>query len=80
MAEQKAANRHIGGGVPKTDYVQIREERGAALGLPDRMLAALQVNLRGGTLPDLRVMVTATSKPPSTNSEAFDASIHPPQA
>ena len=51
VAEQKAANRHIGNGVPKADYVKVRKDRDATLGLPDRMLAALQVNLRAGTLP-----------------------------
>ncbi len=52
VAEQKAANKHIGGGVSKADYVKVREARDATLGLPDRMLAALQINLRGGKLPD----------------------------
>lgn len=51
VAEQKAANKHIGNGVLKADYVKVRENRDATLGLPDRMLAALQVNLRAGTLP-----------------------------
>lgn len=52
VAEQKASNKHMGGGVTKTDYVKVREERDASLGLPDRMPAALQVNLRGGKLPE----------------------------
>jgi glyoxylase-like metal-dependent hydrolase (beta-lactamase superfamily II) len=52
VAEQRAVNKHIGGGVPKADFVRIREERDATLSLPDRMLAALQVNLRGGKLPE----------------------------
>jgi len=52
VAQQKASNKHVGGGVSKEDYVKLREERDATLGLPDRMLAALQVNLRGGKLPE----------------------------
>ena len=52
VAKQKARNIHIGGGVPKADYVRLREERDATLSLPDRMLAALQVNLRAGKLPE----------------------------
>ncbi|MFC3612518.1 MBL fold metallo-hydrolase [Lutimaribacter marinistellae] len=52
VAQQKAANKHIGGGVSKEKFVEIREERDAKLGLPDRMLHALQVNLRGGRLPE----------------------------
>ena len=52
VAEQKAANTHVDGGTSKADYVEIREARDATLSLPDRMLAALQINLRGGRLPD----------------------------
>jgi len=51
VKEQRESNIHIGGGVPKADYVKRREERDATLGLPDRMLAALQINLRGGRHP-----------------------------
>ena len=52
VAEQRAHNIHIGGGVSKADYVKLREERDRTLNLPDRMLHALQVNLRGGRLPE----------------------------
>ncbi|RZW07920.1 MAG: MBL fold metallo-hydrolase [Rhodobacteraceae bacterium] len=52
VAEQKSDNPHVGGGRPKKEYVELREERDATLVLPDRMLHALQVNLRGGRLPD----------------------------
>ncbi len=52
VAKQKARNIHIGGGAPKADYVRLREERDATLSLPDRMLPALQVNLRAGKLPE----------------------------
>ena len=45
---KKASNKHLGGGVPKEEYVKVREERDATLNLPDRMLYALQFNLRGG--------------------------------
>ncbi|WP_223428677.1 MBL fold metallo-hydrolase [Tateyamaria pelophila] len=52
VAEQKASNIHVGGGAAKAGYVKTREARDATLSLPDRMLAALQVNLRGGKLPE----------------------------
>jgi glyoxylase-like metal-dependent hydrolase (beta-lactamase superfamily II) len=52
VAEHKAGNRHLGGGVPEAEFVRMREERDAGLPLPDRMLHALQVNLRGGRLPE----------------------------
>ena len=51
VKEQRESNIHVGGGVPKEDYVKRRDERDATLGLPDRMLAALQINLRGGRHP-----------------------------
>jgi glyoxylase-like metal-dependent hydrolase (beta-lactamase superfamily II) len=51
VAEQRATNTHVGGGVAKTDYVRIRNERDATLDLPERMLAALQINIRGGRKP-----------------------------
>ncbi len=52
VANHRANNAHIGGGVSREDYVKLRDERDATLGLPDRMLHALQVNLRGGRLPE----------------------------
>lgn len=51
VAEHKAANIHLKGGVGEADFVKLRTERDRTLALPDRMLHALQVNLRGGRLP-----------------------------
>jgi glyoxylase-like metal-dependent hydrolase (beta-lactamase superfamily II) len=51
VAEHRAHNKHLGGGLDEESYVKLREERDATLALPDRMLYALQVNLRGGRLP-----------------------------
>ncbi len=50
--QQKSENIHLGGGVSKADFVETREARDKTLALPARMLAALQVNLRDGRLPD----------------------------
>jgi len=52
VAEHLASNVHVKSGTSKEDFVRIREERDATLSLPDRMLHALQVNLRGGALPE----------------------------
>ena len=52
VGEQKAGNIHLKGGVGEAEYVKIRTERDRTLLLPDRMLYALQVNLRGGRLPE----------------------------
>jgi glyoxylase-like metal-dependent hydrolase (beta-lactamase superfamily II) len=51
VAEHRSNNKHVGGGIAEDDYVKLRKERDAGLTLPDRMLFALQVNLRGGRLP-----------------------------
>ncbi len=52
VAEHLASNRHVSQGTTKDTFVKTREERDATLSLPDRMLHALQVNLRGGAMPD----------------------------
>ena len=51
VAEQRATNRHVRDGTLREDWIRLRNERDARLPLPDRMLAALQINLRGGRLP-----------------------------
>lgn len=52
VAEHKASNVHVKDGTVREDWIAVREDRDATLPLPDRMLAALQVNLRGGRLPE----------------------------
>ncbi len=51
VAEHKANNIHVHDGVTLAEFVKLRNERDRTLSLPDRMLHALQVNLRGGRLP-----------------------------
>ncbi|ROU01015.1 MBL fold metallo-hydrolase [Histidinibacterium lentulum] len=50
--EHRARNKHMGGGTSEADFRRLRDDRDATLPLPDRMLHALQVNLRGGRLPE----------------------------
>lgn len=50
VAEHRKHNKHVGGGVSEAEYRKLRDDRDATLPLPDRMLFALQVNLRGGRL------------------------------
>lgn len=50
VAEHKANNKHLSGGVTETEYRKVRDERDATLSLPTQMMYALQVNLRGGRL------------------------------
>ena len=52
VAEHKAKNVHVGGDRSEADFVKLRDTRDATLPLPKLMLAALQVNIRGGRLPD----------------------------
>lgn len=50
VAEQKASNIHVKDGIRREEWIERRNTRDATLNLPDRILAALQVNLRGGRL------------------------------
>ncbi len=52
VAEHRASNIHVRDGINREEFVRVRDERDATLPLPDRMLFALQVNIRGGRLPD----------------------------
>jgi glyoxylase-like metal-dependent hydrolase (beta-lactamase superfamily II) len=51
VAEQRAKNIHVKDGTTQEQFVKLRDARDKTLSLPDRMLHALQVNLRGGRLP-----------------------------
>ncbi len=51
IADQKAGNKHVGGGVSEDDFVARREARDKELDAPNLILPALQVNMRGGRLP-----------------------------
>jgi glyoxylase-like metal-dependent hydrolase (beta-lactamase superfamily II) len=51
VAEHKAKNIHVRDGISEAQFVKLRTERDKTLSLPDRMLHALQINLRGGRLP-----------------------------
>ncbi|MBN9480369.1 MAG: MBL fold metallo-hydrolase [Bordetella sp.] len=48
---QKTDNIHVGGRRGEADFVRLRDGRDATLPLPNLMLYALQVNIRGGALP-----------------------------
>jgi len=50
VAEHRAKNPHLAGKT-RSEFIALRDERDATLPLPDRMLHALQVNLRAGQLP-----------------------------
>lgn len=52
VAQHRAANIHWKDNPTMSEYRAIREARDATLPLPKLMLAALQINIRGGELPD----------------------------
>lgn len=51
IAEQKRSNRHIAG-KDEAAFVALRDARDRTLPMPKLILHALQVNTRGGRLPD----------------------------
>uniref|UniRef100_E6VBN9 Beta-lactamase domain protein n=1 Tax=Rhodopseudomonas palustris (strain DX-1) TaxID=652103 RepID=E6VBN9_RHOPX len=51
VAEHKARNIHLAGGRTETEFCAVRDQRDASLPLPKLMLAALQINIRGGRKP-----------------------------
>lgn len=52
VAEHKAQNIHLKDAPTETEFRAVRDARDATLPLPRLMLAALQVNIRGGRLPE----------------------------
>ncbi len=52
VAEQKATNIHVREGVTEDEFVRMRTERDATLGLPKLIIPSIQVNIRGGQLPE----------------------------
>lgn len=52
VAEHRASNIHFRDAPSEADYRAVRDARDATLPLPRLMLAALQINIRGGRLPE----------------------------
>jgi glyoxylase-like metal-dependent hydrolase (beta-lactamase superfamily II) len=52
VAEEKANNVHVGAGATKESFVAMRTARDAKLGMPKLILPSIQVNMRGGRLPE----------------------------
>jgi glyoxylase-like metal-dependent hydrolase (beta-lactamase superfamily II) len=64
VAEQKRSNSHFKDKPTREAYVALREKRDATLPMPRLILHALQVNIRGGRLPELEANGTAYLKIP----------------
>ena len=52
VAEQRAHNIHVKDGITEDEFVQMREARDATLAMPRLIIPSLQVNMRGGELPE----------------------------
>ena len=64
VGEQRENNIHIGGGTLEHDYVQMRRDRDATLGLPRLIIPAVQVNMRAGNSPPAEENGTSYIKVP----------------
>jgi glyoxylase-like metal-dependent hydrolase (beta-lactamase superfamily II) len=51
VGAQRIGNVHVRDGVGEDEFVAMREQRDATLQVPQLMLPAIQVNIRGGHLP-----------------------------
>lgn len=52
VAEERAHNIHVRDGIAEDDFVAMRTARDATLGMPRLILPSIQVNMRGGHLPE----------------------------
>ncbi len=52
VAEERAANIHVGEGRTREDFVAMRTARDATLPVPKLIIPSLQVNMKGGQLPE----------------------------
>ncbi len=52
VREERAANRHVRDGIDEAAFVAMRTERDRTLGVPALLLPSIQVNMRGGDLPE----------------------------
>lgn len=52
VGQQRAANTHVRDGVDESAFVEMRQARDATLGVPTLLLPSIQVNMRGGKLPE----------------------------
>jgi len=52
VAEESAANIHVGKGTDRDTFVRLRETRDATLDMPRLIIPSLQVNMKAGRLPE----------------------------
>jgi hypothetical protein len=52
VGAERAHNVHVHDGVTEDDFVQMRTTRDAKLSLPNLIMPSVQVNIRGGHMPE----------------------------
>jgi glyoxylase-like metal-dependent hydrolase (beta-lactamase superfamily II) len=52
VAEERASNIHVRDGISEDDFVKMRETRDKTLDMPKLIIPSIQVNIRGGNLPE----------------------------
>lgn len=52
VKDHKELNRHLKDGIDEEDFVALRQERDALLAAPRLLHQSLQINIRGGQLPE----------------------------
>jgi hypothetical protein len=52
VAEERASNIHVRDGIGEEEFVAMRTARDATLGMPQLIIPSIQVNIRGGHLPE----------------------------
>lgn len=52
VAEERTNNIHVRDGVSEEDFIKMRTERDQTLALPKLIIPSIQVNIRGGNLPE----------------------------
>jgi glyoxylase-like metal-dependent hydrolase (beta-lactamase superfamily II) len=52
VAEERAHNIHVRDGITEDEFVKMRTERDETLALPKLIIPSIQVNIRGGNLPE----------------------------
>jgi glyoxylase-like metal-dependent hydrolase (beta-lactamase superfamily II) len=64
IAEQRAHNVHMHDGISEDEFVAMREARDATLAMPRLILPSVQINMRGGKLPEAEANGTRYLKIP----------------
>ncbi len=52
VQEERTSNIHVRDGITEDEFVRVRTERDASLGMPKLIIPSIQVNMRGGRLPE----------------------------